>query len=173
MTTHRAAPLPAHAILSAEERAMATAYVEERIQQGQVPLELAASITGLPAELLRKLVRDRVLTGNAPWRVQTVMGSCDINQAREIAAQLAEARRLVEGNGILATEAAEKYGFNVDTIYKWHKDGWVKVASGDGKRDRLFAEGDIAFARAIADLSGQAQGKPVFPPKSYTRKPKR
>ena len=131
---------------------MVVAHVEEELQQAQWPFDRAATVTGLPAELLRKLVRDGVLTGNAPWRVQEVMGWCDIEQAREIATQLEAARRPVEGKGILATEAAEKYGFNVTTIYKWHQGGWVRVASGEGKRDRLFNEGDIAFARAIARL---------------------
>jgi hypothetical protein len=166
-------PLPSHAILSAEERAMLAAYVEEQTQQSQWPFDQAAKVTGLPAELLRKLVRDGVLTGKAAWRMPEVMGWCDIDQAREIAAKLNAARTPVEGKGILATEAAEKYGFSAETIYAWYKNDWVKVIGNtQNRRNRLFNEGDIAFARALADLTGQAQGKPVFPPKSYTRKPK-
>jgi hypothetical protein len=162
MTTRPAAS--PRAILSAEERAMLAAYVEEQTEQGQVPFNLAARLTGLPDVLLRKLVRDGVLRGEAPWRARGVVGTCDIAQAREIAARLNAARAPVEGNGILATEAAEKYGFHINSIYNWHDEGWVHlIGDANKQRDRLFNEGDIAFARAIVDLTGHAPGKKVFP----------
>ena len=143
---------------------MVVAHVEEEIQQAQWPFDRAATVTDLPAELLRKLVRDGVLTGKAYWRTGSeVMGWCDINQAREIAAQLAEARRPVEGNGILVTEAAEKYGFHRESIYRWIQSGWIEKYKTAANGDLLLNEGDIALARALADLTGQGSGKPVFP----------
>jgi hypothetical protein len=132
-----------------------------------VSFDMAAGITGLPAELLRKLVRDGVLTGSAPWRVPGIVGNCDLGQAREIAAQLAAARRFVDGNAILVTEAAEKYGFNRKNIYQWVGAGWVQSAGAAPNGDMMVNEGDIALAKALAGLTGWQQGKPVFPKKPY------
>lgn len=156
------------AILTAEEHKMLATFVE---QQTQLPFEMVAKLTGLPAELLRKLVRDGVLRGDAPWQAKTLAGYCDIDQARQIAAQLEAARRCVEGKGILATEAAEKYGFSAETIYNWHNNGWVRVVEAPGERNRRFNEGDIAFARAVADLTGKNQN--IFPPKPGSGRPKK
>jgi hypothetical protein len=72
----------------------------------------------------------------------------------------------VEGQGILATEAAEKYGFSNPSIYRWHKNGWVGIARID-EGNRFFNEGDIAFARTLGNLISAKQGKAIFP----TRKP--
>jgi hypothetical protein len=137
----------------------------------QKPFEQVAQETGLAPELLRKLVRDGVLPGDAPWRVAGIVGWCDINEAHRIAVQLAEARQTVEGNGILATEAAQKYGFDTQTIYNWHRNGWVQVIEAPGERNRRFNEGDIAFARAIADLTGKGQN--IYPPKQRSGRPKK
>lgn len=167
--SHSSNPLHSRAILTAEERKMLATMAQNNPQK---PFDEVAQATGLAPELLRKLVREGALQGWAPYREEGVKGYCDIDQAKMLAVRLAEARRPVEGNGIQAIEAAEKYGFSAATIYKWNKDGWVKVAQGEGKRDRLFNEGDIAFARALADLCGQVPGKPIFPPKTYSRRPK-
>jgi hypothetical protein len=139
--------------------------------QTLVGFDLAASITGLHAELLRKLVRDGVLAGAAPWRVAGVVGSCDLDQAREIAGQLGAARRAVEGQGILATEAAEKYGFSRTSIYQWLKAGWVQPAGTAPNGDLLVNEGDVAVAKALAGLTGWQLGKPIFPKKPYPKRP--
>lgn len=164
MTTHHAAPLPSHAILSAEEVAMLTTYMAENRNWS---FEQVAQDVKLPAELLRKLVRDGVLEGAAPWRADGVVGTCNVDQARQIAAQLNAARAPVDNIGISAYDAAEKYKFNPDSIYNWHKNGWVKSVGA-----RQFNEGDIAFARALADLTGHASGKPVFPAKPRSGRPK-
>ena len=148
------------AILSTEEVARLIALVETTAKPS---FEYVAAVTELPAELLRKLVRDGVLDGAAPYRVTGVIGWCDLDQARRIANQLATARRPVDGVGILATVAAIKYGFSHSAIYKWRDDGWVKEVGRDKLGDQLLNEGDIAVARALADLVGHTQGKPVFP----------
>lgn len=138
------------------------AYVENSTQPD---LNYVAGITELPAEILRKLVRDGVISGSAPYRVTGVVGWCDLGQALRVADQLAAARRPVEGVGILATVAAVKYGFSDTAIYRWRDDGWIKEVGRDTLGDQLLNEADVAFARALADLSGHVAGKPVFPPK--------
>jgi len=118
--------------------------------------------------LLRKLVRDGVLAGIAPVRNEA--GTCDLEAALTIARQLRQARAGVEGQGILATEAAEKYGFDRGNIYNWHDKGWVRLVGVD-QGNRLFNEGDIAFARTLADQVGQRPGKAIFPYRKPTGRP--
>jgi hypothetical protein len=150
------------AILSDEERTMLAIAMTEQKQQ---TFSRVSAETGLDAELLRKLVRDGVISGVAPYRVADVVGTCDIDQARAVAARLEAARQPVEGKPILASEAALKYRFNRTSIYNWHKNGWVKSVGTDKRGDLLFDEGDIALARILADLSGHLPGKAVFPSK--------
>jgi hypothetical protein len=157
---------PQDAILGDEEHAMLVAYVKEQMNQGQVPFDLAAHETGLDPLVLRKLVRDGVLPGVAPYRVPALVGTCDLVAARRLAEQLHAARKPVEGNGILATECAEKYDFSRNVIYLWLKHGWVKQQGTAPNGDLLVNEGDIAFARALADMTGQQNSKPVFPKKT-------
>jgi hypothetical protein len=98
---------------------------------------------------------------------------CNVEQAREIAEHLNAARDGIEGQGIGSRDAAAKYGFSHDTIYNWYKSGWI-AAVGTGERNAtLFNESDIAFARALADLRGQAAGKAVFPSKPRSGRPKK
>jgi hypothetical protein len=116
-------------------------------------------------------VRDGLLEGEmVSWASQA--GVCDIEQAREVAAQLDAARAPVEGQPIPAHEAAHKYSFTPQAIYNWHKNGWVEKLGGD-RRNRLFNEGDIAFARALADLRGLITGKSVFPAKPRSGRPRK
>ena len=131
----------------------------------QVTLKQAEVITGLHIKILRKLVRSEILDGIAhsngdKW----YWGTCDLSQAQAIDDRLNDARRDTEGVGILATDAAQKYGFDATSIYAWHRAGWIDVI-GIEQGIRYFNEGDIAFARALADLSGHRQGKPLFPGK--------
>ena len=141
---------------------MVTAYVEEHTH---ISLDLASQMTGLHPAILRKLVRDGVIRGSAPHRVKEILGTCDIEQARAVAARLEAARQPVEGTPILASDASLKYRFNRDTIYTWHKKGWVRSLGTSESGHLLLNEGDIAFAKVLANLSGHLQGKPVFPPK--------
>jgi hypothetical protein len=142
------------------------------VDMAQQPFAQVASETGLHPDILRMLVRDGLLEGDmVSWSSQA--GVCDIEQAREIAARLDAARAPVEGQGIMATEAAKKYGFSYQTIYDWYKNDWITVV-GTGRRNaKLFNEGDIAFARALSDLRGQASGKSIFPAKPRSGRPKK
>jgi hypothetical protein len=92
----------------------------------QQPFDQVASETGIHPDILRMLVRDGILDGVMhSWKDQT--GICDLEQAREIADRLAAARAPVEGMGISAYDASDKYQFDSQTIYNWHKNGWLTV----------------------------------------------
>jgi hypothetical protein len=138
----------------------------------QQPFALVASETGLHPDILRMLVRDGLLEGEmVSWASQA--GVCDIEQAREVAAQLDAARAPVEGQGISAYDAEAKYGFTHNAIYRWHKSGWITSVGTGSYNARLFNEGDIAFARALADLRGLITGKSVFPAKPRPGRPRK
>jgi hypothetical protein len=132
-------------------------------------IALVASTTGLHPDILRMLVRDGILPGHVLPHDE----ACDIDQAQAIADQLNTARAPVEGQGIMATDAAEKYGFSYQTIYDWYKNDWITVIGMGRRKAKLFNEGDIAFARALADLRGQATGKAVFPAKPRSGRPRK
>jgi hypothetical protein len=134
----------------------------------QIAIDQAAQVTGLDAALLRHLVVCGVLAGV----VGATGGMCDLDQAAQIAEQLQAAREPVEGVGILAPEAAAKYGFSDQSIYNWHTDGWIKALSEKG-RNRPFNEADIAFARVLANLVGQVPGRSVFPAKPRSGRPRK
>jgi hypothetical protein len=136
------------------------------------PFAQVASETGIHPDILRMLVRDGLLDG-AVGSSSSQAGTCDIAKAREIAEHLNAARAGVEGQGIGGRDAAGKYGFSHDTIYNWYKGGWVKVVGTGSYNAKLFNEGDIAFARALADLRGQAAGKSVFPAKPRSGRPRK
>jgi hypothetical protein len=155
---------PTHAILSTEEVQRVVMALTGSPQQ---TLEAAAAITGLPAEIVRHLVRNGIIAGAAPYRVVGLVGWCDIDAARRIAAQLAAARRAVAGRGIGVRDAEQRYNFSNPSLYRWRDEGWLAVLPGEG--DTLFDEGDVAFARALADMVGHAPGKPVFPPKRRSK----
>ena len=139
---------------------MVSAYAQ---QSRLMPFDYAAQVTHLPAALLRKLVRDSVVPGEAPFRVQGFVGYCDIEAAQRVADELKTARAGLEGRGIRPAEAADKYAFGRDNIYKWLRKGWIRQIQSDSSDEILVDEGDVAVARALARLVGQGQGKPVFP----------
>lgn len=134
------------------------------IDMATLPIAQTATAIGLAEPIIRHLVAAGVLHGDS--------SVCDFEQAAELAGQLAAARAPVEGQGILATEAARKYKFSDPSIYKWVAEGWVKVLV-DRPRNKLMNEGDIAFARALADLVGHTEGRAVFPAKPRSGRPRK
>jgi hypothetical protein len=134
------------------------------IDMATLPIPQTAEAIGLSESILRHLVDAGVVAGDK--------SVCDFEQAAEIAAQLAAARAPVEGQGILAPDAAAKYGFGVVSIYNWYRAGWVRALE-EKPRGRVLNEGDIATARALADLQGQAAGKAVFPARPRTGRPRK
>ena len=133
-------------------------------------LEQAAALTGLDERILRHLVRYDIVPGIAG---STGPGTCDIVTAKEIAKQVKAIREPLEQSGISALEAETKYGFSNVVIYKWHRAGWIGVHSVSENGDRLFKEADIAFARLLADKIGHTNGRPVFPPKPRSGRPRK
>lgn len=136
---------------------------EMSIAVAQIPIDQAARSLGVPAEILNHLVNCGVLDGDRRY--------CDVDQAARLAEQLAAARAPVEANPILVSEAAEKYGFSTPSIYKWIAAGWVKVLQPEPRV--LVNEGDMAFARSLANLVGHTPGRAVFPAKPRSGRPRK
>lgn len=134
------------------------------LDMSRIPIPQVAAATGLAEPIVRHLVNAGVIAGAGEL--------CDLDRAKEIAGQLESARSPVEGQGILTTDAAAKYRFTNQGIYKWIASGWVRVLV-DRERNRLINEGDIAFARTLADLLGQTRGKSIFPAKPRSGRPRK
>lgn len=135
------------------------------LRVSQMPFNEVAAVTALHPDILKKLVKDKVLAGDK--------STCDIDQARTLAGQLAAARSSTEGKPITALEAAQRYKFSTSTLYSWVEAGWVRVLESTPVGDKLYNEGDLAFARALADLVGHKAGKPVFPPRPRSGRPRK
>lgn len=133
----------------------------------QIPIAEAAKALDFPAEILAHLVACKVLAG----QLAGGDGWCDLDQAAQLVEQLAAARAPVEGNPILVSEGAEKYKFSTPSFYKWIAAGWVTVLQPEPRV--LVNEGDIAFARALADLVGHVPGRAVFPAKPRSGRPRK
>lgn len=128
----------------------------------KLPLPQVAAITGLPEPIVRHLVDAGVLAGDA--------STADLEDAQLLAGVLAEARASVS-EPILVSAAAKKYQFGRGTIYNWIRDGWVKVLIEEPRVK--VAEGDIAYARKLADIVGQLPGRAVFPAKPRPGRPRK
>jgi hypothetical protein len=131
----------------------------------QRTIEEVSALTGLAAPILAQLVRYGVLTGQ--------VGTCDVEQAREIADKLKQARVKVSGQVIKVLDAQAKYGFDTNSIYRWSAAGWVRVSATTPAGDRLFNEEDIAFARELADIQGHVPGRAVFPARPRSGRPRK
>lgn len=162
--------IPRRAILTSEDREMLSMSVMSAISR---PIDDVAKSTGLHPEILRHLVRAGVIDGYvAPI---TGDGQCNIDLAREIATQLAEARQPLAGQPISARSAMKKYGFSsVSLLTRWKSIGWVKVTGQSHRGHDLLDEGDIAFARKLADLIGRvSSGLGVFPAAPRSGRPRK
>jgi hypothetical protein len=120
-----------------------------------------ATQTQLTEPLLRHLARYGVISSNA------VLDTCDADEAKQIAARLHQARAAVAGNLITANSAAVKYGFDTATVWRWRVEGRITAI------DDLVDEGDIAFAKALADTIGQKQGRSIWPPRPRSGRPRK
>jgi hypothetical protein len=115
-------------------------------------------LTGVDERIWKMLVKYGILDGN-DYEGHT-------EQAQAIAERLNAARAAVEGQGITAREASEKYRFSLPTIRYWNRGGWVKRVAVGRYNAILYDEGDIALGRALADIyqeHGLSPGKPIFP----------
>jgi hypothetical protein len=129
-----------------------------------ITINQAAKVLDFRPELLRHLVAAGVVSGDK--------SVCDLDQAAKVVAHLRAAQAPVEGQPILATDAAVKYGFPPETIYRWQEAGQIKLLEARS-RNRLFDEGDIALARALADMVGHTSGRAIFPSKPRSGRPKK
>lgn len=157
-----ATTLPRHAILGVDDLALL-----RETNVPQVSYKEAAEVTQLHPEILQQLVRFKIL----PGVVRGDFGTVDVDKAAQLAAQFAAARAPVEGNPITLSEAAEKYKFDRKSVHAWMTRGWVRVLVEE--YPVKVNEGDVAFARALADLQGHLRGKAVFPSKPRPGRPKK
>ena len=154
--------VPNHAILSADFRLRLAQMSEEEAQR---LYSVVAQKVDIHPDILRMLVKDGIIKGDD--------ATCDPEQVRGVAERLHAARSQVRGQGIVATDVPEKYGFSDDNIYRWHKDGWIKVVGKGRYNARLFDEGDIAFLRALADMRSVPEGGEVVPSKPRSGRPRK
>jgi len=128
----------------------------------RIPIEQAATATGLDPALVAHLIRYEIISGG-PELV-------DVDDIRRIADELNAVRAPYDGVPILISEAAELYGFTSPSIYNWIKAGWVRVLV---EQPRFKVDqGDLAVARFLADKIGHVAGRAVFPPKPRSGRPK-
>lgn len=134
------------------------------IDMPQVPISHAAEAVQLNESILRHLVNAGTVAGTGEL--------CDLESAAKVAKELEAARAPVEGQGILATDAAVKYGFSVVSLYKWQAEGWIALLE-DRKRGKIFNEGDIAMARKLANLLDHAPKRALFPARPRSGRPRK
>jgi hypothetical protein len=128
-----------------------------------IPINQAARALAFPAELLTHLVAAGVVAGDKRY--------CDLDQAAQVVARLRAAQTPVEGQSILVTEAAKKYGFTRPSIYNWIRAGWVHVLQPEPCV--RVNEGDIIVAKILSELVGHTAGRAVFPPKPRSGRPRK
>ncbi len=117
------------------------------IESDEMPISVAAELVGMPALLVRALVRDGVVAGNAPYRVADhPIGTVSLSELQRVKIYLDDARRSAPDSVLGVVEGALKYGFSDSTVYRWIKSGWL-CASDNG-----IHESELAYARALADL---------------------
>lgn len=129
----------------------------------RIPITQAATAAGLPAPLLRHLVAYELIPGGCDL--------CDLDEAQLFAQRINDARTAVDGNPLLISDAAERYGFSSRSIYNWISAGWVRVLVEEPRRK--VDEGDMATARFLANLIGHVPGRAIFPPKPRPGRPKK
>ncbi len=123
----------------------------------------AGAALDFPAEILAQLRQHGLVAGDGSL--------IDLDDAARVVAELRTAMAPFVGVPILISDAARKYGFNPGSIYNWVIGGWVKVLIEQPKRQ--VDEGDIALAKAIANLQGHIAGRAVFPAKPRSGRPRK
>ena len=123
----------------------------------------AGAALDFPAEILAQLRQHGLVAGDDRL--------IDLDDAAHVVDELRATMRPFVGVPILISDAARKYGFNPGSIYNWVIGGWVKVLIEQPKRQ--VDEGDIALAKAIANLQGHIAGRAVFPAKPRSGRPRK
>ena len=123
----------------------------------------AGAALDFPAEILAQLRQHGLVAGDDKL--------INLDDAARVVAELRTAMAPFVGVPILISDAVRKYGFSDPTIYKWVKDGWVKVLVPEPKR--RVDEGDMVLARTLANLQGHIAGRAVFPSKPRSGRPRK
>ena len=123
----------------------------------------AGAALDFPSEILSQLRQHGLVAGDKQ--------QIDLDDAARVVAELRAAMAPFVGVPILISDAAEKYGFHVNSIYDWIRNGWVKVLIQEPRK--RVDESDIALARAIANKQGQIAGRAVFPAKPRSGRPRK
>lgn len=151
----------------AHPRAILTLKTNEGAEMSIVMEHVSAKAAGaaldFPAEILAQL-RQHGLVAEDDKQI-------DLDDAARVVDELRATMRPFVGVPILISDAARKYGFNPGSIYNWVIGGWVKVLIEQPKRQ--VDEGDIALAKAIANLQGHIAGRAVFPAKPRSGRPRK
>ncbi|MEI7645647.1 MAG: helix-turn-helix domain-containing protein [Chloroflexales bacterium] len=129
-----------------------------------LPIDQAAQVLGFSPKLIEHLVAAGVIAGDKT--------NCNLDQAAQVVAHLRAVQEPLAGHPILATDAAVKYGFAPRTIYQWQQAGQIKLLESRS-RGRLFDEGDIALAQALAELIEKIPGRSIFPSKPRSGRPRK
>ena len=134
---------------------------EMRVAIEQVNANAAGQALGFPAAILAQLRRYDIIAGNGEL--------IDLDDATRVVKELRAAMAPFVGNPILISEAAEKYGFNRGSVYKWVTDEWVKVLIPEPRRK--IDEGDIVLAKELSSRQGHTAGRAVFPAQPRSGRP--
>lgn len=136
---------------------------EMSVAMDTVTAEAAGQALNFSPEIIAQLRRYEVIAG--------ADDQIDLDDAARVVAELRAAVAPVAGQPILISDAAEQYGFPVQTIQRWVTAGWVKVLVPELRR--RVDQGDVALARAIADRQGHIKGRAVFPAKPRSGRPRK
>lgn len=137
---------------------------EMSVAMEQVSAEAAGQALDFPAAILAQLRRYEIIAGENDNLI-------DLEDASRVVDELRSAIAPFVGTPILITEAAEKYGFNRDSIYNWIAAGWVKVLIPEPRRK--VDEGDMVLAKELATRQGQIAGRAVFPARPRSGRPRK
>ena len=136
---------------------------EMRVAIEQVNASAASQALGFPAAILDQLRRYDLIAGDGEL--------IDLDDANRVVNELRAAMAPFIGSPILISEAAEKYGFNRGSVYKWVKDEWVKVLVPEPRRK--VDEGDMVLAKELSSRQGHIPGRAVFPAQPRSGRPRK
>ncbi len=154
---------------AARELQMSVEHLTDLVQSGRVPAYLAPDGKSMmvpvplpePPKQPPSSPASRDANGNEPRRLTLE----EINQ------RLIEVKREqfahLEGKGITAREASQKYGVPKPTLHRWAKRGYVRLLhrGTDVSNPSLFDESDVAYCAAIHKIRreiGIPSGAPLL-----------